>query len=300
MLLRSALIALSLVGCGSDSPGSVPAAADAASDAADAADGTRTLANCTTSIAADAPEFFKRYFKCVTITVTATSVVIASEGLPPHKSNYWPNASPNWEAFDTSRGAMYLENPNKLQTQALRFTIPKEPVAKPITINASFVDGVVGTNGEEYGLGPVGVAIDSVALFNPLAAPGDDIEDEKYTFDRYNAHPEMRGAYHYHTASMGPLEVLKSIGAVTNTTPGSAELELYGILCDGTVVLGCRELDGSAPAGTLDPQGGHLHDLVDNKGVKLLAGRYHTHVCPSTAGARRFTPEIQYYTTCQK
>lgn len=297
MVGRIALAALLVVGCSTDE--AAPAASDAAAPA-DTADGALTLANCATSIAADAPEFFKRYFRCVTITVTDTAVVIASEGLPPHKSNYWPNSSPNWEPFDTSRGAMYLENPNKLQSQGMRFTIPKAPVAKPLTINASLVDGVVGTHGEEYGLGPVGVALDSVAMFNPLAAPGDDIEDEKYTFDRYNAHPEMRGAYHYHTASAGPLEVLKSIGAISNTTPGSAELEVYGILCDGTVVLGCRELDGAAPSATLDAQGGHVHDLTDGAGVKLLVDRYHTHVCPSAAGGRRFTPEIQYYTTCQR
>jgi len=303
-----AVCGLVFVGCGSSDEGSAAPAGDTGVDAAPSdsvadvptTSGLRTLDNCTTNIAADAQEFYKRYFRCVTITTTDSSVVIASQGLPPHQSNYWDKTDPNWEPFDTSRGASYRENPNKLKAQTLKLTIPKAPTAKSITITSSYVDGVVGTNGHEYSLGPVGVALDSVAMFNPLAGPGDDIENEKYTFDRYNAHPEMMGAYHYHTATPGPLEVLKKIGAVTNTTPGSAELELYGIMCDGTAVLGCKELDGSAPAGALDAQGGHTHDLTDKAGVKLLEGRYHTHVCPSTTGMRRFTPEIQYYTTCQK
>lgn len=307
--------ALGLSGCGSDDAATTLSASDSGTPAVDSgvrtdtgstgdtgstASGLRTLDNCKTDIAADAPEFFKRYFKCVTITTTATAVVIASEGLPPHKSNYWPTTDPNWVAFDTSRGAMYNENPNKLVAQTMKFSIPKAPVAKSITITSSFVDGAVGTNGHEYSLGAVGVALDSVAMFNPLAAPGDDIENEKYTFDLYNAHPQMSGAYHYHTATPGPLEVLKSIGAVTTTTPGTAEVELFGIMCDGTVVMGCKELDATAPAGTLDAQGGHTHDLTDKAGVKLLEGRYHTHVCPSTTGQRRFTPEIQFYATCDK
>ena len=310
VMVAAGMWASATMGCGSDGAGATPgdagATADVARDAGQATDagsstaGLRTLATCKTDIAADAPEFFKRYFKCVTITTTATDVIIASEGLPPHKTNYWKTDDPNWEAFDTSRGAMYRENPNKIVGQSVKLTIPKAPVAKSITITSSFVDGMVGTNGHEYPMGPVGVALDSVPLFNPLAAPGDDIENEKYTFDRYDAHPAPGGAYHYHTASAGPLEVLKSIGAVTQATPGGAEVELFGVMCDGAVVMGCKELDGTAPSGALDPQGGHVHDLVDKAGIKLLEGRYHTHVCPSSAGARRFTPEIQYYTKCAR
>ena len=35
-------------------------------------------------------------------------------------------------------------------------------------------------------------------------------------------------------------------------------------MCDGTIVLGCTELDGSSPDNSdFDAQSGHLHDLVD-------------------------------------
>jgi len=148
---------------------------------------------------------------------------------------------------------------------------------------------VVGTGSNEFPMGPAGVALDSVALFNPLAAPGDDIEEEKYTFDRSNAHPTQDGTYHYHTSSVGPLEVLAAVG--------SGALEVYGIMCDGTVVLGCKELDGTAVPAGLDAQGGHVHDLVDVQGTSYFTNRYHVHMCDS---GRKYTPEIQYYGTCTK
>lgn len=148
-------------------------------------------------------------------------------------------------------------------------------------------------------LGPVGVALDSVALFNPLAAPGDDIEDEKYTLDDYNSHPTGTGAYHYHTNSKGPLEVLQSLGLLTTAILGSAGIELFGILCDGTVVLGCTELNGDVPDDSdFDPQNGHVHDLVDGNGTVMLGNRYHTHICPDLFPNHKFTPEIQFYSTC--
>lgn len=142
-------------------------------------------------------------------------------------------------------------------------------------------------------------SLDSVPLFNSLAAPGDDIEDERFTFDDYNAHPAPDGTYHYHTASKGPLEVLLANGDVTTTTPGEAEVEVYGVLCDGTVVLGCSELDGGAiDSATLDDQGGHEGDLVDKEGTTHFVGRYHTHVCDTDG--YRYTPEIQFYTSCER
>jgi hypothetical protein len=249
-------------------------------------------------VAADAPEFFKRYFKCVTITATATEVVIQTNDLPPHLSNYYGDGHPNYAPFDSSRGSQYRANPNALGSQNVKLTIPLNPTSRNLTITQVMVDGVVKSNAQEYPMGAAGVALDSVVLYNPLAAPGDDIENEKYTFDSYNAHPDPSKTYHYHTTSKGPLEVLQKLGLTTNTTPGSGGIELYGIMCDGTVVLGCKELDGTTPAANRDPQGGHVHDIADAEKRVYFAGRYHTHVCESGTGNRKFTPEIQYYSTC--
>lgn len=261
--------------------------------------GERTLDSCTTQIAADAPAFFKKYFQCVTIAMKGQSVAIDSIGLPPHKSYYYGTGSPNYTDFDTSRGSMYRANPNKLAMKNVHIEVPLNPTPKGITVTSSMVDLMANTSVDEYRLGTVGMALDSVMLFNATAAPGDNIEMEKYTFDNYEAHPSPNSEYHYHAASPGPLEVLQKKGLVTTSKPGSASIELYGIMCDGTVLLGCTELNGSAPnSGDFDAQNGHTHDIVDGDGSTAFAKRYHTHICADKFPKHKFTPEIQFHTTC--
>lgn len=295
------LLSLTIMGCSSavDSTDDDSAEDADSSGDDDSVDSELTLSNCSTSIAEDAPDFFATYFKCVTISLDGSSVVMVSNGLPPHRSYYYGEDDPNFAEFDESRGEEYAPNPNQIAEQDINITIPLEPTAKGLVVTEAMVDGVVGTNADEYSLGAVGVALDGVPLFNPLAAPGDDIEAERFTFDSYNSHPTGDGEYHYHADSAGPLEVLEALGLVTNTTPGSAEVEIYGIMCDGTVVLGCTELDGSVPdASDFDPQNGHLHDLVDVEDNTLFANRYHVHMCTTLFSTRSYTPEIQFYVDC--
>ncbi|HLL06595.1 MAG TPA: YHYH protein [Myxococcaceae bacterium] len=286
---------VALLGCGACGDSETPDPTDPTNPGGSA---ERTLENCQTNIAQDAPDFFKNYFRCVNVTMSGSSVVITTQSLPPHRSAYYGTSHPNYAPFDTSRGPQYKQNPNTIATLNVRLTIPMQPTPKGLTISPAMIDGVVGTSTHEYSLGAVGVALDSVALFNPLAAPGDSIEQEQYTFDSYNAHPTQRGEYHYHTTSPGPLEVLKAKGLVTTSQPGAAELEVLGIFCDGTVVLGCTELNGATPqSADFDKQNGHVHDLVDKAGTVMMADRYHTHVCPSRY-TYKYTPEIQYYSSC--
>ena len=174
-------------------------------------------------------------------------------GLPPHLSYYYGEGSSQFEEFDFSRGERYRPNPTMIAAYRYTFRIPLNPVASGVTINATTVNLTVGDN-TDFPLGPAGVALDGVALFNPLAAPGDDIEDEKYTFDSNEGHPQQQGAYHYHAVAVGPLAVLQAPGFVTSQSPGTAEIELYGVMCDGTVVMGAKELDGSEAASDLDLQ----------------------------------------------
>jgi len=257
--------------------------------------GARTLATCTTSVAASVPEFYHRYFRCVTITRAAAGVTITTQALPPHLSYYYGAGSPNYTTFDTSRGPQYRPNPNRLAAQAISITIPDFPSPTGVAITPNLIDVQAGTSSAEYGLGPIGIAVDSVPLFAGTAAVGHDLAEERFTFDGYEGHPDdVRGTYHYHGPTPGPLEVLRAAGVVTTTVPGAAEVELYGILRDGTVVLGCTELDSSAPAG-LDAQGGHIGDLRATDGTMFFTGRYHTHVCADAARGHLYTPEIQYY-----
>jgi hypothetical protein len=309
--MRRTLLALALAaaGCGSSTPSpaatsdtttssdSTSADTSTASDndaTADSVAGTRTLASCSTAIASDAPAF-ARLFKCATVTKTATGWTFKTDSLPPHASPYWSATDPNYTKFDTTGGKN--QNPNTLKKTTVTFTIPATPVAKGITVTAKHVDGQAKTSNDEYALGPAGIALDGVLVFNATAAPGDDIAKEAFTFDSYDAHPAPTGEYHYHGPSKGPLEVLKALGHVTKTEPGKAELEVYGIMCDGTVLLGCTEADGNAaPVAGLDPQGGHVHAIKGKDGKVWFDDRYHVHMCAATG--RIYTPEIQYYKDC--
>jgi hypothetical protein len=267
--MRRALCVL-VVACGDDAITTAP----------DAATGEYTLATCTTTIADDVPEPYRSLFHCADIKLDGSDVVITTSSLPPHRSYYYGSSSPNYEAWD-DRGGLYHPNPNTLQRSTVAIVIPLAPVARNVTVGTN-VDGVVGTSSTEYRQGPAGIALDSVLLFNPLAAPGDDIADEQWTFDPYNAHPAPGGQYHYHRTSPGPLATL---------TSGS---EVYGVMCDGTFVLGCTELDAATPVQSdLDAQNGHVHEVTP------LGTRYHVHMCPAWPDhPRPYTPEIQFYDRC--
>lgn len=257
----------------------------------------RTLQNCETSVSTDVPAFFQELYLCADISLAGDSVTVSTTDLPPHPSPYYPTTDPNWEEWD-DRGGDWHQNPNTISEQAKTFTIPVEPTAKGIMITADMVDLSAGTSDDEYP-GGVGLALDGTLIFAAMAAPGDDITEEKYTFDTWEGHPEMTGTYHHHSATPGPLAVLVEVGWATTDVPGSAEIEVYGVMCDGTVMMGCTELDGSAPDDSdLDAQAGHVHDLVAADGTTYFAERYHTHVCDGAYG-HDYSPEIQYYEGCE-
>jgi hypothetical protein len=287
---KTLALLLLLAGCGTtSSPGTT---ADTASASDTAASQLRTLANCETKVGAGVPAFFQKYFRCADISMDGTDVVLKSTDLPPHVSPYWPATDPNHVAFDT-QGGTRTQNPNTLKAQALTIRIPMAPVAKGLTITKAMVNAKAGDSAEEYNFGDGGaggLALDGVAIFHGVAAPGDDIAQEAHTFDKYEGHPQNSGVYHYHSPSPGPLEVLAA-AKITG-------IELYGVMCDGALLLGCTELDGKQPDGKdFDAQNGHVHDIAAD-GTTYFTQRYHTHLCPATFPADPYAPEIQYYKTC--
>jgi len=256
------------------------------------------LINCDTNIAADVPAFYSDYFRCTDISLDGDTVVISGLDQPPHLSYYYGQGNDQYQDFDYSRGDAYHPNPNTISTNRFTLRIPLDPVESGTVIDSTTVNLTVG-DATDFPMGTAGVALDGAAYFNPLAAPGDDIEDEKYTFDSNEGHPQQQGDYHYHAPSSGPLRVLQELGLTTTDQPGSAEIELYGVMCDGTVLMGQTELDGSAVSGELDAQAGHVHDIVDAGGTVVLANRYHIHMAPEIgANPRGLSPEARYYSTC--
>lgn len=272
---------------------------DTSADDTGGGSGAYSLNTCTTSFGSGVPAFFSTFFQCVTVTHSGGSTTLTGNGLPPHASPYYEESDPNWEAWD-ARGGDWHQNPNQISTQSISVTIEDEPVSRGLSIGVDLVDGMAATSQKEYG-GPVtlGLALDGVSLFHGVAAPGDDISQERYSFDTWEGHPQDSGVYHHHSANPAALSVLEHLGFTTTNTPGAAELELYGIMCDGTVVMGCTELDGSTPdSGDFDAQNGHVHDLVGEDGTVYWANRYHTHLCEGVYDDE-YTPEIQYYEGCQ-
>ena len=258
-------------------------------------DGQLTLDTCDEVVSPDAAAFYQQHFACVDVSPSGTGTLIETDGLPPHPSAYYPEDHPNWVAFD-DRGGTHMKNPGEIGAASYAITVPDTPVAKGITINAMLVDNTMNTSNEEYFGGPVGVALNGVVIFAAMAAPGDVLAQEAFTFDNYEGHP-AGGTYHYHFKTPGPLEVLEAFGLANSSVPGEASVELYGIMCDGAVVLGCTELDGGEPnTGDFDAQNGHVHDIADADQTHF-SSRYHTHVCPSKWPDYPFFPEIAYYET---
>jgi len=252
-----------------------------------------TLANCAQSYEDGVPTFYSRYFACIDVTKNAGGTQLSTDCLPPHLSPYYPADNPNYVSFD-KRGGSHYKNPGEIGALNYSVTIPDNPTPKGITINASLVDNTMNTSTEEYRGGPVGVALNGVAIFAAMAGPGDDLVEEAFTFDLYEGHP-AGNTYHYHFETPGPLEVLVERGLSNNANPSEGSMELYGVMCDGTIVMGCTELDGSNPNDAdFDAQNGHLHDIGDGT-TSFFTNRYHTHVCPSKWPAYPFFPEIAYY-----
>ena len=253
------------------------------------------LDTCPESIAGGVAPFYQQYFACSDIEVGNGATVARTDGLPPHPSPYYETDHANYVPFD-DRGGTHNQNPGVIGEGNYEIVIPDNPTPKGVVIDASMVDNTMNTSAEEYSGGPVGIALDGVVIFAAMAAPGDDLAREQFTFDLYEGHPAGE-TYHYHFNTPGPLEVLVAFGHSDNATPGAGSVELYGIMCDGTVVLGCTELDGSVPTDAdFDAQNGHVHDLGDGAATHFT-DRYHTHVCPSRWPDYPFFPEIAYYDT---
>lgn len=203
---------------------------------------------------------YDQFVSGVSVSRDGATMVIESDGVPDHKSPYFAATDSRYEAYNGTNAA-FSKNPNRIQTQSLTFRIPADPA--PATTRQSTA------------LGPIGVALNGVPLYNQYAGPNQPLAGEINSFDQYNGHPQMSGQYHYHVE---PLSL----------TARNGKSSLIGFLLDGYPVYGPEE-DGAAVAeSTLDVYHGHFHATPE-----YPDGVYHYHV---SAGA----PYInggQYYGT---
>jgi hypothetical protein len=205
-----------------------------------AATSSTTTTGTTTGAA---PTWYSKFSSAVTVSTDGSNVLLRSTGVPDHASPYWGVGNPLYEA---PHAGMQL-NPNRISTQSLVLRVPSAPSA---------------ATPSDTPMGPMGIAVNGVALFNQYAAGRSPLTNEILSFDRFNGHPQQTGQYHYH---LEPLWL----------TARDGEAALIGVLLDGYPVYGPRESGGALPSG-LDTCNGHTHATAD-----FPSGSYHYHVTTS-------------------
>jgi len=194
------------------------------------------------------PVVFSKFNSSVIISVEGNYVVLKTNGLPEHKSPYYQGTqwqATLYEAYNGTNPAFML-NPNRIASQNLTFKIPLNPA--------------VAAMHEATPLGPIGVSINGVPLFNQYAGPSQPLTNEINSFDQYNGHPQQQGQYHYHVE---PLYI----------TALKAKEALIGFLLDGFPVYGPKENGTTLTNADLDTYHGHTGATAE-----YPAGIYHYHI----------------------
>jgi hypothetical protein len=198
------------------------------------------------------PAVYLKIYGATSITSDGSFVTIKTNGLPDHKSVYYPAANSLYENFSgtTFGGNTFSKNPNSIASQSFTFKIPLNPQ--------------VASTHAATPLGPIGVSINGVPFFNQYAGPNQPLTNEVVSFDKYWGHPQQTGVYHYHVE---PLYL---------TTVKTTKSALLGFLLDGFPVYGPEENGSAVNTATLDAYHGHSHVTTD-----FPNGIYHYHITNS-------------------
>jgi len=207
---------------------------------------------CTASTGPDddntqVPDVFTNFTSDVTVSLEGGFVVLRSKGVPNHNSPYFQTSDPRYEAYNGTNPNFML-NPNRIAEQNLVLRIPATPT--------------VATTSQPTPLGPIGMALNGVPIFNQYAGPQQPLTGEINSFDQYNGHPQQAGMYHYHVEPL----------FITQTRGRSG---LVGFLLDGYPVYGPVENGRTLLSADLDAFHGHEHATGE-----YPQGVYHYHVTP--------------------
>lgn len=195
------------------------------------------------------PAVYRKIYGASSITSDGTYVYIKTSGTPDHKSVYYPAGNSLYESFSgtTFGGYTFAKNPNTIATRNYTFKIPLKPVEA--------------ASHAATPLGPIGVSLNGVPLFNQYAGPNKPLTNEIVSFDQWWGHPAQGGDYHYHVE---PLYL---------TTVKASKSALLGFLLDGFPVYGPEENGNSVTESTLDAYHGHSGKTED-----YPEGIYHYHI----------------------
>lgn len=207
---------------------------DAASSGSSGSTGTATL-----------PDVFKKFNSNVTISTDGNTITIKSDGVPDHKSCYFASTDSRYQAYNGSNPA-FSKNPNSIGTKSYTFKIPASPA-----VNSAH---------EATPLGPIGVALNGVPIYNQYAGPNQPLAGEINSFDQYNGHPDQSASYHYHVE---PLYI----------TLNKTKSTIVGFLLDGFPVYGPEENGKTLVSADLDSYHGHTGVTADYPN-----GIYHYHI----------------------
>ncbi len=186
--------------------------------------------------------------EAVTISFDGNEVTIESNGLPNHTTPYWEETHP-----------LYIE-PVVATTRQTPGRIGGE---RSYTLTVPIIPEIAPT-GTVTGLGAIGIAVTGVPIFNDLEGPNRPLEEMIVeTFDYAGAHNGPSG-YHYH---------IESYDVPENTVLSHDDEKLVGIMADGFLIYGRREMDGSYPT-DLDESGGHFGVTQHSNGEEI----YHYHI----------------------
>ncbi len=171
-----------------------------------------------------------KYKSAVTISTSGNSIVLKSNGTPDHVSPYWGVGNSLYEPPFTGQNL----NPGIIGTQNYSMTIPTNPVEA--------------TTKEATALGPIGMALNGVAIYNDREGGNVPVDSNVLSsFDRAGAHPGPGNTYHYHCS-----------GDFT----GNDNANLIGFLRDGFPIYARKDNGGTYPA-DLDANGGHVGTTAD-------------------------------------
>ncbi len=197
----------------------------------------------TTGTTADLPAMYKLFGSSVQVTVEGTTVVIRTTGVPDHKSPYFGASDSRYEAYNGTNPAFQL-NPNRILAQTGVFRIPITPTKQATPSPTP--------------LGPIGISVNGVPIFNQYAGPNQPLTGEINSFDQYAGHPQQTGVYHYHIEP-------------TYLTRNGRDA-LVGVLLDGYPVYGPLENGKLLTSADLDAAHGHTTPTKE-----FPSGIYHYH-----------------------
>lgn len=201
--------------------------------------------NNNSTLVTEIPTVYKNFASNVKVSLEGDFIVLQTDDLPNHPSPYFSTSDSRYEVYNGNNRNFQL-NPNRIATQNIVLRIPVNPK--------------VASTHQSTSLGPFGIALNGVVLFNQYAAGNQPLSGEINSFDQYNGHPQQTGQYHYHVE---PLYL----------TAKNGKAALIGFLLDGFPVYGPQENGKTVASSDLDQYHGHLHVTAEYPN-----GIYHYHI----------------------